>query len=216
MSGLSLQQTKQLFIEVADDIIANQDVLTEADRAIGDSDHGVGMARGFAAVKEDLSNTEVSDLGELLRATGTKLMMTIGGAAGAIYGTFFSSAGQNLTGVHFLDSGAFYRMLADGMAGVQARGKAQPGDKTIIDVLAPAVEKAAELQATDLGKSLDAVAEAAYQGMESTKGMVATVGRAKTLGERSLGYPDPGAVSMFLILKSMSEHAREMTGPKDS
>jgi dihydroxyacetone kinase-like protein len=210
MSGLSLQQTRQLFVKVADDVIANQDMLTEADRAIGDSDHGVGMARGFAAVNEELADSTASDLGELLRAIGTKLMMTIGGAAGAIYGTFFRSAGENLAGVQVLDSGALYRMLADGMAGVQARGKAQPGDKTIIDVLAPAAEAAAEMQTADLIESLNAVAVAAYEGKESTKGMVATVGRAKTLGERSLGHPDPGAVSMYLILKSMSEHAGKM------
>jgi dihydroxyacetone kinase-like protein len=210
MSGLSLQQTRQLFVKVADDVIANQDMLAEADRAIGDSDHGVGMARGFAAVKEELANRTASDLGALLRAIGTKLMMTIGGAAGAIYGTFFRSAGENLAGVQVLDSGALYRMLADGMAGVQARGKAQPGDKTIIDVLAPAADAAAEMQTADLIESLNAVAVAAYEGKESTKGMVATVGRAKTLGERSLGHPDPGAVSMHLILKSMSEHAGKM------
>jgi dihydroxyacetone kinase-like protein len=93
---------------------------------------------------------------------------------------------------------------------VQERGKAQVGDKTIVDVLAPATEKAAELQAADLIESLEAVTEAAYEGMESTKNMVATVGRAKTLGERSLGHPDPGAVSMYLILKSMCEGAGEM------
>ena len=210
MRGLSLQQTRNLFVKVADDVIANQDVLTEADRAIGDSDHGVGMARGFAAVKEELANSTSSDLGELLKAIGTKLMMTIGGAAGAIYGTFFRSAGEKLAGVQILDSEALYRILADGMAGVQARGKAQPGDKTIIDVLAPASEEAAEMQTADLIESLNAVAAAAYKGMESTKEMVATVGRAKTLGERSLGHPDPGAVSIYLILKSMAEHAGEI------
>ena len=101
-------------------------------------------------------------------------------------------------------------MLADGMAGVQERGKAQVGDKTVIDVLAPATEKAAEMQDARLGEALEAVAEAASEGMESTKNLVATLGRAKTLGERSLGHPDPGAVSMYLILKSMSENAREM------
>jgi dihydroxyacetone kinase-like protein len=215
MGGLSLQQTEQLFIKVADDIIANQEVLTEADRAIGDSDHGVGMARGFAAVKEELANNTASDLEELLKAVGTNLMMTIGGAAGAIYGTFFRSAGENLAGVQVLDSEALYSMLADGLAGVQARGKAQPGDKTMVDVLAPAVEVAAEMQTADLVESLNAVAAAAYEGMESTKGMVATVGRAKTLGERSLGHPDPGAVSMYLILKSVAEHAGEMLDEAD-
>ena len=131
MSGLSLQQTKRLFIRVADDIIANQEVLTEADRAIGDSDHGVGMARGFEAVRGELANSTANDLGELLRSIGTKLMMSIGGAAGAIYGTFFRSAGRDLAGVQVLDSGALYLMLSDGMAGVQERGKAQVGDKTI-------------------------------------------------------------------------------------
>ena len=210
MSGLTLQQTRQLFQEVADDIIANQDVLTEADRAIGDGDHGVGMARGCEAVREELTNSTASDLGGLLRSIGMKLMMSIGGAAGAIYGTFFCSAGKNLAGVQVLDSEALYRMLADGMAGVQERGKAQVGDKTIIDVLAPATEKAGEMQDGELGESLQAVVEAAADGMESTKGMVATVGRAKTLGERSLGHPDPGAVSMYLILQSMCEHAKRM------
>lgn len=208
MNGLTLQQTKQLFQNVADDIIANQDVLTEADRAIGDGDHGVGMARGCEAVREELVNTEASDLGGLLRSIGTKLMMSIGGAAGAIYGTFFCSAGKNLAGVQVLDSKSLYRMLAEGMAGVQERGKAQVGDKTIVDVLAPATEKAAEMQDAGLVESLEAVVDAAAEGMESTKNMVATLGRAKTLGERSLGHPDPGAVSMVLILKSMSEYAK--------
>jgi len=210
MSGLTLQQTNLLFQKVADDIIASQDVLTEADRAIGDGDHGVGMARGFRAVQEELASSTASDLGGMLRSIGTKLMMSIGGAAGAIYGTFFRSGGRNLSGIQTLDSGSFYRMLADGMAGVQERGKAQVGDKTVIDVLAPATEKAAEMQDARLGEALEAVAEAASEGMESTKNLVATLGRAKTLGERSLGHPDPGAVSMYLILKSMSENAREM------
>jgi dihydroxyacetone kinase-like protein len=142
-------------------------------------------------------------------------MMTIGGAAGAIYGTFFRSAGENLAGVQVLDSESLYRMLADGMAGVQARGKAKPGNKTIIDVLAPAAEAAAEMQTADLIESLNAVAAAAYEGKEITKGMVATVGRAKTLGERSLGHPDPGAVSMYLILKSMNKHVGEMLNEVD-
>ena len=210
MGGLTLQQTKQLFQKVADDIIASQDTLTEADRAIGDGDHGVGMARGFAAVKEELANSEASDLGELLRSIGTKLMMSIGGAAGAIYGTFFRSGGRNLAGIQVLDSESFYRMLADGMAGVQERGKAKVGDKTMIDVLAPATEKAGEMQDARLDESLEAVVDAATEGMESTKNMIATLGRAKTLGERSLGHPDPGAVSMVLILKSMNKNAAEM------
>jgi dihydroxyacetone kinase-like protein len=212
MGGLTLEQTRQLFQNVAEDIIANQDMLTEADRAIGDGDHGVGMVRGFEAVQEELATSKASDLGELLRSIGTKLMMSIGGAAGAIYGIFFRSAGKNLVGVQVLDSEALYRMLADGMAGVQARGKAQVGDKTIVDVLAPAAEKAGQMQDAGLVESLQEVVEAASEGMERTKDLVATIGRAKTLGERSLGHPDPGAVSMVLILKSMREGAEEMLG----
>jgi len=210
MGGLTLEQTRQLFQNVAEDVVANQTTLTEADRAIGDGDHGVGMARGFESVQEELAASEASDLRELLRSIGTKLMMSIGGAAGAIYGTFFRSAGKNLAGVQVLDSEALYRMLADGMAGVQARGKAQVGDKTIVDVLAPAAEKAREMQDAGLVESLKAVVEVAVEGMERTKDMVATIGRAKTLGERSLGHPDPGAVSMVLILKSMCEGAKVM------
>jgi dihydroxyacetone kinase-like protein len=130
--------------------------------------------------------------------------MTIGGASGAIFGTWFRSGAKNLTGKNILDSACFALFLKDGLAGIQERGKAKVGDKTIVDALAPAAAVAEKNNHEALEKCLTEVALAADQGMESTKGLIAMLGRAKSLGERSLGYPDPGALSSSIILKNMA------------
>jgi dihydroxyacetone kinase-like protein len=201
---LTLEETRRMFLYVAEQLIDCQNILTEADRAIGDGDHGVGMARGFEAVQLKLANATFSSLDEIFKSVGTTLLTTIGGAAGAIFGTWFRSGANNLTGKSFLDSRCFALFLKDGLAGIQERGKAKVGDKTIVDVLAPAAAAAEQNRNEPLGKCLAEVALAADQGMESTKNFIASVGKAKTLGERSLGFPDPGAVSSAYILKSMA------------
>ena len=205
-SHLSLPEAKEMFIHVSRGMVESKDLLTQADKAIGDGDHGVGMARGFEAVEQKLEGRDFAALDGLLTAVGTALLMSIGGAAGAVFGTLFRGGAKQLADQQVLDSEALSAMLSDGLQAVKQRGGAKPGDKTMVDALEPAAGRARELTSSPLTESLVAVTEAARQGMENTKEMIAAVGKAKTLGERSLGHPDPGAVSMHLILKLMAEY----------
>jgi len=203
---LSLQESQEMFIHVSNRMVESKDILTQADKAIGDGDHGVGMARGFETVRQKLEDTTFTTHDELLKAVGMALMTSVGGAAGAVFGTFFRGGTRQLGGREVFDSEALSFMLLDGLDAVKARGKARRGDKTMVDAFEPAALKSQELVSSSLEESLVAVTEAAQEGMEATKNMVANVGKAKTLGERSLGYPDPGAVSTCLILKYMTEY----------
>jgi dihydroxyacetone kinase-like protein len=205
-SQLSLQDTQDMFIYVSQGMVESKDLLTQADKAIGDGDHGVGMARGFHTVRQKLEGGAFSTLDELLKAVGIALLTSVGGAAGAVFGTFFRGGAQRLGGRSIFDSEALSFMLLDGLAAVKERGGATPGDKTMVDALEPAALKSQELVSVHLDESLTAVSEAARGGMEATMDMVANLGKAKPLGERSLGHPDPGAVSTYLILKYMTEY----------
>ena len=202
---LNIQETKEMFIYVSNKIMESKDVLTQADKAIGDGDHGVGMARGFEAVRPKLDNQSFTSIGEMFKLVGMTLMTSIGGAAGAVFGTFFRGAGKNIDEHSELESQTLALALQDGLQAVKDRGKAQPGDKTMVDALEPAAIKSAELTAAPLDDALREITEAARQGMENTKQMVAALGKAKTLGERSLGHADPGSLSTYLILKYMLE-----------
>ena len=184
----------------------SQDLLTQADKAIGDGDHGVGMARGFAAVQAKLEAAPPPTVADLLKTTGMALLTSIGGASGVIFGTLYRGGARNLTGVTAFNSETLSLMLTDGLAAVQERGKANPGDKTMVDALTPAAAKAAEMAAASLDEALPAVAEAARLGMEETKGMVAATGKARALGPRAIGFADPGALSMYLILDFMAQY----------
>jgi dihydroxyacetone kinase-like protein len=205
-SQLSLQGTRDMFIHLSHRMVESKDLLTQADKAIGDGDHGVGMARGFEAVRLKLEDTTFSALDELLKGVGMALMSSVGGAAGAVFGTFFRGGAKRVGGREVFDSESLSLMLLDGLQAVKDRGKAKPGDKTMVDALEPAALKSQELTSAPLDECLAAVTEAARKGMEATKDMVASVGKAKTLGERSLGHPDPGAVSTYLLLKYMTEY----------
>jgi dihydroxyacetone kinase-like protein len=195
-----------MFIHLSHRMVESKDLLTQADKAIGDGDHGVGMARGFEAVRLKLEDTTFSALDELLKGVGMALMSSVGGAAGAVFGTFFRGGAKRVGGREVFDSESLSLMLLDGLQAVKDRGKAKPGDKTMVDALEPAALKSQELTSAPLDECLAAVTEAARKGMEATKDMVASVGKAKTLGERSLGHPDPGAVSTYLLLKYMTEY----------
>ena len=201
-----------MIVHVAHGMEASLDYLTDLDRAIGDGDHGLGMLHGFEAVRKDLGVKVHDSVGKVLHGVGTSLLMSIGGASGAIFGTLFRGGAASLQGETALTSAGLARFLTDGLAAVQARGGAKPGDKTMIDALAPAARRAQELAAAPLSEALAAAAEAARQGVEDTKAMLASTGKAKTLGERSRGHPDPGAASMHLILKLMAEFAAEAPG----
>ncbi|MFH1008580.1 MAG: dihydroxyacetone kinase subunit DhaL [Candidatus Latescibacterota bacterium] len=206
-SKLTVAETRDMFLHVCGRMEESKDLLTQADKAVGDGDHGIGMSRGFEAVRLKLEGASFGSVDELLKTIGLTLLTSIGGAAGAVFGTWFRGGARNLGGKEMLDGETFSQMLCDGLEAVKQRGGAQPGDKTMVDALEPAAQKARELSAAPLDEVLSAVAEAAREGMERTKEMVAGVGKAKPLGERSLGHCDPGSVSTYLILNAMREYA---------
>ena len=204
---LNIDELKNIFIYVSKEMVNSKDILTQADKAIGDGDHGIGMARGFEAVIEKLTDQSFDSVGSLLNNIGMALLTSVGGAAGAIFGTFFRGSSNNLKNITIIDGKNLALMLEDGLEAVKQRGNAKRGDKTIVDALEPAAIKSKELISMPIHKILQLVAEEARIGMEKTKDMIASLGKAKTLGERSLGHPDPGAISIYLILKYMSEYS---------
>jgi dihydroxyacetone kinase-like protein len=179
--------------------------LIDLDRAIGDSDHGENMDRGFKAVMDKLAEAPPATPGAALKLTAMALMSKVGGAAGPLYGTAFLRASTSLGDVPDIDPAALAAALQAARDGVVARGKAEPGDKTMVDAWTPAVEAAAAAAAEgdgDVLKVLLAAAEAAEAGAVATDPLIARKGRASYLGERSAGHRDPGAVSTALILRA--------------
>jgi phosphoenolpyruvate---glycerone phosphotransferase subunit DhaL len=189
---------------------ANRGLLTDLDAAIGDADHGINMDRGFAAVKAEISAHPAADIRSLLQSAATVLIRTVGGASGPLYGTFFLRAATVCAGKQELDEAGVVEMFRAGIEGVRQRGKAEPGDKTMLDALQPALnamQKAlAEGGATSI---LDAGAAAAEQGMLSTIPLQARKGRASYLGPRSVGHQDPGATSSWLLVRAAASAWRE-------
>lgn len=206
-SQLDLESSRQMFLFVSQKMQASKDFLTDLDKAIGDGDHGIGMARGFEAVQHEMENKSFDSIGKLLHSIGTTLMMSIGGASGAIFGTMFRGGSSKLNEEHKFTSRALSQMLIDGLESVKSRGGAKAGDKTMVDALEPAATKSRELADAPLYQTLIAVSEEARQGMEKTKAMLANTGKAKTLGDRALGHADPGSASTYLILKYMMDFA---------
>lgn len=200
--ALTIDTVKARLIAAAQAVVDSQDRLTKADQAIGDGDHGVGMARGFKAAREALETKPAATVGDLFKNAGMAVMMKSGGASGAVFGTFLSGIGKAVSGTA-LDASAFVAGLRQGLADVQARGKAKPGDKTMIDALVPAIDAAAS--ATGTNEALEKAAAAALTGVEATKAMIATTGKAKALGERSLGHPDPGAITLSILLGGLAQ-----------
>jgi dihydroxyacetone kinase-like protein len=184
-----------------------REYLTGLDAAIGDGDHGINMDRGFTAVLEKLPGgwAAEADVGTILKTVGTTLVSTVGGASGPLYGTAFLRAGTALAGKQDLQPSDVAAGLEAALEGIQARGRAQRGEKTMVDALAPAVDalKAALAAGQPLTDALRTAADAAEQGMQATIPMVATKGRASYLGERSAGHQDPGATSTVLLLQAM-------------
>lgn len=192
--------------KIGETIHENKDFLTDLDREIGDADHGVNMARGFAAVEEKVAQDE-EDIGKVLKKTGMTLLSTVGGASGPLYGTAYMEAAKVLNGKTKLEAEDFTAALEAAIAGIQKRGKAVQGEKTMLDSLFPALEayKAAIAEGKDIGAGLDAAVEAAEKGIEYTKTIRATKGRASYLGDRSIGHQDPGATSATLTLKTIRD-----------
>ncbi|UJF18486.1 dihydroxyacetone kinase subunit L [Vibrio sp. SS-MA-C1-2] len=201
--------TKKMMLLVANKMVSSEPHLTKLDQAIGDGDHGIGMERGFSAVSELLSSDyQPENVSKLMIKIGSTMMATMGGASGAIFGTLFRAGGKAIKGKNELDIPTFSLFLDAGLEAIYQRGGAKPGDKTMIDALVVAMNKSKQLTG-NFEDNIQELATIAMNGAESTKQMIATTGKAKTLGERSLGHPDPGAVSMALILEFMAEFATE-------
>jgi len=194
----------------AAEIAENKEYLTELDSAIGDADHGINMNRGMQAVLAKLEGGDQgvqADVGALLKTVGMTLVSTVGGASGPLYGTLFLQMGSSAAGKPELSEEDWAAALAAGVAGVQRRGKAELGDKTMIDALVPAVEalRSSLAGGATAGEALHRSAEAARDGMTATIPLVARKGRASYLGERSADHQDPGATSSWLLLRTAEE-----------
>ena len=185
----------------------NKDHLTQLDSAIGDADHGANMDRGFKAVLGKKTELQGKDIATVFKTVAMTLISTVGGASGPLYGTFFLQAGLLAAGKSSISAEEFGALLEKGLNGVIQRGKANPGDKTMIDAMQPAIE--AYQKAVQGGESLDGAlkkaAESSRKGMKATIPLVAKKGRASYLGERSAGHQDPGSTSTALLFQAAAE-----------
>jgi dihydroxyacetone kinase-like protein len=192
---------------IAGMIAENSSYLTELDSAIGDADHGANMDRGFKAVTNKLPEVSDKDIGTIFKTVGMTLLSTVGGASGPLYGTWFLQAGMKTAGKMELTLADWTEVLEASLTGIVMRGKAELGDKTMVDALTPAVNalKQAIQENQPLNDALKRSAGSAQKGMEATIPLVARKGRASYLGERSAGHQDPGATSTYLMLKVAAE-----------
>ncbi|MGN0345352.1 MAG: dihydroxyacetone kinase subunit DhaL [Lachnospiraceae bacterium] len=197
----------EILLGMAKAMEENKELLTDLDSAIGDSDHGINMARGFAEVEKQAESLEQKDIGNILKTVGMTLVSKVGGSSGPLYGTAFMKAGMTIGAKDEIDMADFLGALEVGIEGVKARGKSTTGEKTMLDAMVPALDAMKEQQAAgaDAKQVLEAGVQAAEAGVEATKPMVATKGRASYLGERSIGHQDPGATSFTLLLKEIAK-----------
>lgn len=189
----------------------NRDYLSEIDGAIGDGDHGINMSKGFMIAEKELKDQDLN-MSQGLEQLGKVLMSKIGGSMGPLYGTFFCKMAEASKQYEEIDAQVFQEMLTNAYTGITDISPAKPGDKTLIDVLYPALDTYKKEITNKAGflESLKVMAEAAEAGLESTKDMIAKLGRASRLGERSRGYQDAGATSCFILLNTMAETIKKM------
>lgn len=209
MSSLDTKQMAAIIEGMAKKIEAEKEYLTELDNEIGDGDHGINLARGFEAVEKKLPSLAGGDIGALLKGVGMQLVSTVGGASGPLYGTAFMKAGMACKGLTEIDGPAFVKAMEAAVDGIKMRGKATEGEKTMLDALCPALKVMQDDVAAgkSLKEALQDAAQAAEKGVEYTKTIIATKGRASYLGKRSLGHQDPGATSSLYLLQVLAEMA---------
>ena len=182
--------------------------LTQLDAAIGDGDHGLNMAKGFGAAKVMLDEKKFNTPSDIMKTVGMALISKVGGAAGPLYGTAFLNASKVIAAKEEIDSKDLVAMLDTALDGVKARGKAVVGEKTMVDAIEPAINalKKALEEGDSTKEAMDKAVQAAADGVAYTKTIIATKGRASYLGERSIGHEDPGAMSSYIILKTIAEN----------
>lgn len=196
----------QIILRIAAVMEEQKDFLTELDNVIGDGDHGINMARGFSEVEKKMDSLRDKDIGAILKGVGMTLVSTVGGASGPLYGTAFMKAGMTIGAKNEIGMEEFLAALNAAIEGIKARGRSTVGEKTMLDAMVPAYE--AMRAAAETGASVKAVLDsgvaAANAGVEHTKELVATKGRASYLGERSIGHQDPGATSFTDMLEAIA------------
>ena len=199
---IDTKKITEMLRAIIEKIEAEKDFLTELDNAIGDGDHGINLSRGFQKVAEKLPEWEGQDIGAILKGVGTQLVSTVGGASGPLYGTAFMKAGNACKGKTELSGEELAKAMEAAIGGIQMRGKSTEGEKTMLDALCPAHKALTEALAggKEIKEALDSAVEAAAKGVEYTKTILATKGRASYLGERSIGHQDPGATSSLFML----------------
>lgn len=201
------EKVVEILHHIAEVMEENKEFLTDLDNVIGDGDHGINMARGFAEVEKQADSFAGKDIGNILKTVGMTLVSKVGGSSGPLYGTAFMKAGVTIGAKNEIGLSDFLGALEAGVEGVKARGKSTTGEKTMLDAMVPALDAMKEQQAAgaDVKHVLEAGVQAAETGVEETKPMVATKGRASYLGERSIGHQDPGATSFTLLLKEIAK-----------
>lgn len=214
MDGFAATDGRPILEALVEGIHANAARLSQIDGATGDGDHGINMDKGFLRTAEVLGDGPV-DLARGLSTLGRVLVTEIGGAMGPLYGSFYLDMATAIGDAERIDGEVFDRMLAAGIAAVQDLGDAKPGDKTLLDALVPAqaAYRDARRGGETFADALERMAEAAEQGSESTRDMVARVGRASRLGERSRGYLDAGSVSCAIQLRAMADAMTRLLPP---
>lgn len=204
---ISKEKFLEIFKKCADDIVANRENLNELDRAIGDFDHGSNMARGFTLALEKVESIHEQNMSDILKQVGMVLISNVGGASGPLYGTAFLKASMGCAGKESLDSETIIKMYELIIDGIKQRGASDRGHKTMLDAIIPAYEafKSASEAGEDLVIAARKASNAANEGVEFTKTIIATKGRASYLGERSIGHADPGATSTAILLSAIAD-----------
>jgi dihydroxyacetone kinase-like protein len=215
MSGVTKENLVDILEKIYATIEENKSYLSKLDTEIGDGDHGFSISNGFKNVHDKLGEFSAGGIGDLLKKSGFEIIKVVGGASGAVFGTLFTGQAsfytKKLDGKDSLSLEELTGMLTEALQQIKQRGGAQPGDKTMIDALEPAIEelKNGVKEGLRFGEAFTKAAQRAKAGAESTKNMVAKRGRSKNVGERSIGYMDPGAMSTALIFTAIAEYFTE-------
>ncbi|MEH7386762.1 dihydroxyacetone kinase subunit DhaL [Bacillus sp. JJ1521] len=207
LNALNPNQVKEMFLYVGEKVVESKPLLTKIDSAIGDGDHGIGMSVGFTKAEENLRTNEFTTINDVFKTIGMSMISSMGGASGVIFGTMFVGGIKGLEPMETLELASLADIYEKALEAIKQRGKAELGDKTMIDAFQPAVAalKASVAANDSFLDGLRKAEAAALEGVEATKDFIAKFGRAKSLGERAIGHQDAGATTVFIIFKSMKE-----------
>lgn len=211
MKEITIEQTTDMILAACQAIIDNKPFLTEVDSKTGDGDHGIGMAGGMEKAGKALREKRpFPDINTVFKTTGMAMLNSMGGASGVIFGSMFLGGIKGLSPLSVLDGDGFTCIMRGSLEAIKARGKANVGDKTMVDALEPAVIAMETSDRSDLTALLGTAAKAAEEGVENTKNYIARFGRAKSLMERAIGYQDAGATSVSILFTSMYRYLQEL------